>query len=122
MKAFVFALLIFSLMIGFVVYNYFEINSLSDRLIGSVESLPPPGTPECRAACLKIQNFWNESRDFVSFSCGITRLDTIEDLVDSLVLYSETELYADFELTRIRLINAVEGIAEFESFRAEDIF
>ncbi len=122
MKAFIFATLLFSLMIGFVIFNYFEINSISDRMINMVESLPAFGTDECRNACIEIKSAWQASRDFISFSCGISRLDTIEDLVDSLILYSNTELISDFRLTQLRLINAFEGIADFESFRPEDIF
>ncbi len=122
MKAFVFAVLIFSVMLGFIVFNYFEINSISDRLIKQVEALPLCGTLDCRDACLEVKESWTKSRDFISFSCGISKLDTLEDLIDSLILYSETEFSTDFELTKVRLINAIEGISEFESFRPENIF
>ncbi len=88
----------------------------------SVESLPPLGAPECAEACLALRSTWEKHRDLISFSCGISRLDAIDDLIDTLVFYSGTELRTDFELTRIHLKNALEGIAEFESFRPQDIF
>ncbi len=122
MRSFVCAALLFSIMLGFIIFNYFRINSISDRLIEQVSTLPTVGGKERFAACVAVRDTWNASRDLISFSCGISRLDAIEDLLDALILYSSTELSEDFELTRIRLINALEGIAEFESFRPENIF
>ena len=122
MKAFFVALVLFFLLIGFIIYNYFKINAISYDLIERAGALPPVGDPDCLSLTRKLSSEWESKRDFISFSCGLSKLDLITDLTERLCFYAEIEARHDFELTRRLLVNALEDIAEFESLKPEDVF
>ena len=122
MKTFFFTLVLFSLLIGLIIYNYFAVNAISSDLIERVVSLPSVEDPNCITSTQTLSREWKANRDFVSFSCALSKLDAITDLTERLCFYAEVEARDEFELTRRLLINALEDVAEFESLSPQDVF
>ena len=122
MKTFIFAVILFSLLLTLIICNYFAVNAISFELIEKTVSLPSVEDPLCLSLTRALSREWESKRDFVSFSCTLSKLDCITDLTDRLCFYAEVSAYDEFELTRRLLINALEDVAEFESLRPQDVF
>lgn len=122
MKSSWFALILFLLLLGFIIFNFIFVNRRSDELVKAAEALPAIGEPECAEAAAELASFWESSSVYISFSCGVSEIEHITDLCDSLCVYAESGNACEFERIRRMLVNAFIGISAFESFHADDIF
>jgi len=122
MKSFVVTLIIFSLLIAFIIFNYVSMNRYSERLKDMTETLPDIGADDCTEKIGALTEEWQKHRCFISFSTGISSLQNIDDLLDSLLVAKETGNGYEFGKTKALLINAFDDLAQFESFSPEDIF
>lgn len=122
MKPFVVTLVIFSLLIAFIIFNYVFVNRYSKCLMDMTEALPDIGADDCIEKIGALTEEWQKHRCFISFSTGISSLQNIDDLLDSLLVAKETGNGYEFRKAKALLINAFDDLAQFESFSPEDIF
>ena len=122
MKSFVVTLVIFSLLIAFIIFNYVFVNRYSKCLADMTEALPDIGADDCIEKIGALTEGWQKHRCFISFSAGISSLQNIDDLLDSLLVAKETGNGYEFRKAKALLINAFDDLAQFESFSPEDIF
>lgn len=122
MKSFVVTLVIFSLLIAFIIFNYAFVNRYSKCLADMTEALPDIGADDCIEKIGALTEEWQKHRCFISFSAGISSLQNIDDLLDSLLVAKETGNGYEFRKAKALLINAFDDLAQFESFSPEDIF
>lgn len=122
MRPIVITLTVLALLISFIIYNYSVVNGYAAELRCRAEALPEHGSVECTSQIRDLSDVWSSHRSFISFSVGISALQNIDDLLDSLAVAAEFGTRYDFERYRALLINAFDGLAQFESFSPEDIF
>ena len=122
MKSFVVTLVIFLLLIAFIIFNYVSVNRYSELLKGMTEALPEIGADDCTEKIGTLTEEWQKHRCFISFSTGVSSLQNIDDLLDSLLVAKETGNSYEFRKAKALLINAFDDLAQFESFSPEDIF
>ncbi len=122
MKSFVITLIIFSLLIAFIIFNYVFVNRYSKCLMDMTEALPDIGADDCTEKIGALTEEWQKHRCFISFSTGISSLQNIDDLLDLLLIAKETGNSYEFRKAKELLINAFDDLAQFESFSPEDIF
>ena len=122
MKSFVVTLIIFFVLIAFIIFNYAVVNRYSECLRNMTEALPASDAGDCLEKITALSDEWQRHRCFISFSAGISSLQSIDDLLDSLLVACKSGNNYEFEKSKALLINAFEGLAQFESFSPEDIF
>lgn len=122
MKSFAVTLVIFFVLISFIIINYVFVNRYSECLSDMTEALPEIGADDCIDKIVALTDEWQKHRCFISFSAGISSLQNIDDLLDSLLVAKKSENEHEFEKAKAILINAFDGLAQFESFAPEDIF
>ena len=118
MKTFLFAVILFALMLSFITYNYIYIRSASEELSGIAESLDINDTEKLS----ELIAIWEEKHPFISLSTEESKEQSIEDLLSSLSVYSKNQNTDEFEHTKALLVNAFRALAAFETFSLHDIF
>lgn len=122
MKSFIVTLIIFFVLISFIIFNYVLVNRYSECLKEMTETLPASDSGDCVERITALSEEWQKHRCFISFSAGISSLQNIDDMLDSLLVACENRNTFEFEKAKALLVNAFEGLAQFESFSPEDIF
>ena len=117
MKIFIFALALFILLVGFIIFNYIYVNKTSDELAQTTARLSQ-SINEINA----LEEFWETKRPIIVLSSGMSKIDNIYCLIDSLRIYAKYGNTVEFECVRELLINAFLDLSEFESLKLEDIF
>ena len=117
MKIFLFALSLFILLLGFITFNYIYVNRASDELASKASNI----SPDVREVD-ELKALWESKKSFIVLSSGMTKIDNIYNLLDTLYVCAELRDTAEFERTRALTVNAFEDLSEFESFSLEDIF
>ena len=74
MRAFIIAVLLFSLLILGVIFNAIYINEASERLSSMADSLPEVGSAGCAAAVDELYREWRDRRDIIELSTDLRRL------------------------------------------------
>ena len=118
MKAFVFALILLTLMLAFISYNYIYVRSASDELASLALSLTKGDTDGVD----RLTALWEEKHPFISISTEETKEENISDLLSALSVYSKSGNTDEFERTRALLVNAFNELSAFETFSVHDIF
>ena len=118
MKVFVFAVILLSLMMSFITYNYIYIRSVSKELADLALMLEINDTD----GIADLTALWEEKHPFMSLSTEESKEEHITDLLSSLSVYSKKRNRDEFENTRALLVNAFFGLASFETFSVHDIF
>lgn len=122
MKPVIITLTVLALLISFIIYNYSTVNGYAAELKHLAEMLPEHGSVECALQIRDLRDVWSSHRSFISFSVGTSALQNVDDLLDSLAVAAEFGTRYDFERYRALLVNAFDGLAQFESLSPEDIF
>ena len=117
MKIFIFTLILFLCLLGFIIFNYIYVNRASRELMSKATEISL-NADEVK----KLRSAWESKKSFIVLSSGMTKIDRIYDLLDSLEIYAEHGDAVEFENTRALMINAFDDLSEFESFYLEDIF
>lgn len=117
MKIFLFALVLFALLLGFITFNYIYVNRAASELSSMAYEISA-STDDVEA----LSSAWETKKAIVGLSSGMSKIDSIYDLLDTLYVCAEIGDTAEFERTRALTVNAFEDLAEFESFSIEDIF
>ena len=118
MKVFVFAVILLSLMLSFITYNYIYIRAASEELASLALSLEINDTD----GIADLTALWEKKHPFISLSTEESKEQSIEDLLSSLSVFSKKRNRDEFENTRALLVNAFLALASFETFSIHDIF
>lgn len=121
MKVFAFALLLFLLLVGFIFFNYIYVNRTVDRLCLLTRQLPDVSSPILESRIEELCSLWESSRTLFELSSNDRDIESIDDLISSLLVYSRSRDSAEFENIRFQLINHFQSLAEFESLSLGDI-
>ncbi len=117
MKTFFFILVLFSALLTLVALNYIYMNKISDELLKKAEAL------ECDASSVSaLISVWIPEKVRIGYSVGSYKIREIDDLLDTLLIYSKFSDSKSFEVTRAQLVNAISELDEFESFGFSNIF
>ena len=118
MKAFLFAVILFTLMLSFITYNYIYVRSAAKELSELTESLDINYVEKLS----ELTAIWEKKHPFISLSTEESKEQSIEDLIASLSVYSKNLSNDEFEHTKAWLANAFRALATFETFSLHDIF
>lgn len=121
MKVFAFALLLFLLLVGFIFFNYIYVNRTVDRLCLLTRQLSDVSSPILESRIEELCSLWESSRTLFELSSNDRDIESIDDLISSLLVYSRSRDSAEFENIRFQLINHFQSLAEFESLSLGDI-
>ena len=117
MKIFLFTLVLFTVLLSFITFNYIYVNNAADTLALSAADISP-NIEEINELCA----LWESKKPIIVLSSGMAKIDNIYDLLDSLCVYADFGDFVEFERCRALLVNAFYDLAEFESFSLQDIF
>jgi hypothetical protein len=121
MKSFIFAVILFSLLLAFISYNYIYVNKTVDRLCCLVDDLPDTDSPTLSESLEKLKSDWGSAKTFIELSSNDSIIEKIDDLITSLFCYAQHEDSTQFEHTRALLKNHLKNLAAFESLALGDI-
>ena len=122
MKAFIVALLLFSLMLTDVIFNAIYINEASTHLRRLADSLPEVGSVGCAEAVEELCDEWHDRRSIIELSTDLRRLSEIDTLLSSLRAAAQGMDAAEYNKTRAVLGYLFTELRAFESLEFFDIF
>ncbi|MBQ8388551.1 MAG: DUF4363 family protein [Clostridia bacterium] len=122
MRAFIIAVLLFSLLILGVIFNAIYINEASDHLRALVDGLPEAGSEGCAAAADELYREWRDRRDIIELSTDLRRLTEVDTLLSSLRVAAKSGDGPEYDKTRAVLGNLFSELRTFESLEFFDIF
>lgn len=121
MKSFVITLGIFFLMLAIIMGNAVYINKTVLQFIDSLQilDLMPPKERQIKLVALQIQ--WKKEKNIIQASVSHTKIDTVSDLLDSLIIYNEYQKPDEYKKTAALLRNAFEELRLLEEISAANI-
>ena len=122
MRAFIIAVLLFSLLILGVIFNAIYINEASDHLRALVDGLPEVGSAGCAAAVEELCREWRDRRDIIELSTDLRRLAEVDTLLSSLRVAAKSGDGPEYDKTRAILGDLFSELRTFESLEFFDIF
>lgn len=122
MKAMIAISIIFAVMIGCIVFNYYYINRISDALTAMAYDLPAVDEDDCYAAVSQLNEYWLEHQDRVGLSVSFVELNRVSDAITSIRSYASSGEGSDFECARELLLNAIREMRRLEAFTIGNIF
>lgn len=122
MKAFIIALLLFSLLIFGVIFNAIYINEASERLCAAVYALPEVSSPDCASAIEEVYAEWKNRRHIIELSTDLRRLTEIDTLLSTLCAAARSSDASEYDKTRAILGDLFSELRAFESLEFFDIF
>ena len=106
----------------FVIINALFVNHVSGKLIKELNSLPADTSSDASEVIQKIRKYFDKHHTALGLSVSYTHLARIEELMTSLLSYSDssnTDMYrAELELLK----EAVHALARNERFSMRNIF
>ena len=121
MKSFVITLGIFFLMLAIIMGNAVYINKTVLQFIDSLQilDLMPPKERQIKLVALQIQ--WKKEKNIIQASVSHTKIDTVSDLLDALIVYNEYQKPDEYKKTAALLRNAFEELRLLEEISAANI-
>ena len=125
MKAFIVALCVFFLIMGFVVFCAITLTDGCDRLVSLAVGFPEVLSENGRDfshAYNSFTDFWDEERGSVRFFVGHTEADAVDDALDDMKSRADTGDSAGYLSARSKLISSIERIRMSEQLKADALF
>ena len=121
MKAFVIICVIFAVMLGCIVFNYFYINKISNELYVLASGISGVEEDGCYAGVSQLDQYWQQHHDRVGLSVSFVELNRVSDAITSMKSYAAAGEEADFECARELLLNAIHEMRRLEAFTIGNI-
>lgn len=122
MRSFAITLLLVLVMILSVINNSIYINRVVDEMVTVLAYAEPSSSPQTRAELEGVQIKWEKEKKHIQVSISHLKIDTVSNLISSLLIYNEHGEWVEYEKTAALLRAALEEIRQLEKFSAENIF
>ena len=122
MRSFAVTLLLVLVMILSVINNSIYINRVVDEMLTVLAYAEPSSSPLTRAELEGVQIKWEKEKKRIQVSISHLKIDTVSNLISSLLIYNEHGEWVEYEKTAALLRAALEEIRQLEKFSAENIF
>lgn len=120
MRGFFTTVCIFSIILGIILLNKIYLTHTATNFLERANELEEQ-IPKDISQIKSLQEDWDKSKDIMQISVAHKRIDTVTDLMDSLLAYAFLQDEAEYKKTAALLINALEEIRRFEEFSAVNI-
>ncbi len=121
MKSLIILLLLTATLLCGTICNAIYINDISDRLLLSIESLPPPDSADCSARIRDLIGFWEDEIDTVCLSVSYTVADRISEQAAVLLACSVCGDRFGFYSALALLHDAAEDMRRLEQISIENL-
>ena len=122
MRSFVITCIIFLVMIAAILNNSLYINRTVDELIATIQSTDPSDFEESQIRLSGLQIQWEKEKKYVQGSVSHLKIDTVSDLISSLLIYNKHKNREEYEKTAALLCAALEELRLLEKISADNIF
>ncbi len=122
MKSFAFACLIFLLMIAAIISNAIYINQTVDDFIVTLQFVDSSDNVDSHIKLEGLQIKWEKEKKYIQASVSHKKIDTVSDLLTSLLIYNKHGNPEEYERTAELLRIAFEELRLLEDFSAANIF
>ncbi|MBO4979869.1 MAG: DUF4363 family protein [Clostridia bacterium] len=93
-----------------------------DEMVTVLAYAEPSSSPQTRAELEGVQIKWEKEKKHIQVSISHLKIDTVSNLISSLLIYNEHGEWVEYEKTAALLRAALEEIRQLEKFSAENIF
>ena len=122
MKAFALTLVLFALMLAIIAANAVYVDKTVGGFIDNIQRLevlvPDQRHSELQALLLQ----WNQQKNIIQGAVSHTKIDTVSDLLASLIIYEEYGNRQEYQKTALLLCNAFEELRLLEKLYVTNIF
>lgn len=116
MRTFIVSLVIFLILLGCIIGNFFFIRSTTDNLAKMTASLPDANETECKDRVAELREFWERRRDLISLSVSYTDLNQCGSLLAALDAFSAAGDSTHFNAAKLQLLDALDELSRLEAF------
>ena len=120
MKTFIAVSVLFLLMIAVIFGNAVYINKVVDELTVALRYAEFEGKTESNLQALRLQ--WEKEKIYIQASVTHKKIDTVNELITSLLIYNRYGNREEYEKTAELLRHALEELRLLEEFSAVNIF
>lgn len=121
MKTFVIICLIFLLMIAVMIGNAAYVNRTVEDLISTLHLIDSSAS-DPTTAIEEMSLKWEKEKTFIQISVPHTKIDTVSDLITSLIIYDRYQNQTEYKKTAKLLNRALEELRLPEKISAVNIF
>ncbi len=122
MRSFAITLLLALVMILSVLNNSIYINRVVDEMVTVLAFEEPSASLQSPAKLEGLQIKWEKEKRRIQVSVTHLKIDTVSNLISSLLIYNEHGEWVEYKKTAALLRAALEEIRQLEKFSAENIF
>lgn len=116
MKSFVFAFLLFALVVGTIVCNALYINKVANDLTEQLDAMPDIGDTRCAVAANRFYQFWIDKSDFIGLTVSYPILDRITEQAALLSATAQCRDFYGYRSALALLYDAIEDMRRLEDF------
>lgn len=121
MKAVALTLALFFLMLAIITANALYIDKTVDNFIDTIQRLEFLDSDLRFLELQAISAQWNKEKDIIQASVSHTKIDTVSDLLASLIIYEEYGDRTEYQKTALLLCNAFEELRMLEKLNVTNI-
>lgn len=122
MKSILVACALFFLMIATIVGNALYVNKTVDGLLGALEATDPSESEQNARRLQELEALWEKEKKYVQVSVSHQKIDTVSDLLSSLLIYNKHHDLVEYEKTAALLSAAMEELRLPEKLSGENVF
>ena len=122
MKTAALTLTIFLLALAIITANALYIEKTVGHFIDNIEKLEPLEHGQRFSKLQTLETQWNKEKNIIQISVCHTKIDTVSDLLASLIVYEEYGNRQEYQKTAKLLCNAFEELRLLEELSITNIF
>lgn len=127
MKTFVIAIIIFSVVIGFVIWNAIDLQKSFGEMLALTEALPFDiedfkQDAQTKELVDKLYYLWDKKFDRIVFTSGYENCNRADEAITALFVHYKNNNASDFTHARLILWDSLRRLKMLESFHFDSIF
>ena len=120
MKTFCAAILLFAVLLGAVILNFYHINRVADELGRQLEALP--ACEDAAGALEEMYGYWDRRKKGISLSVSYEVMYQIEENITDMRSAAASSESAEYEKARALTRISLKQMRRLEKFSIENIF
>ena len=121
MKTFTLTLALFLFMLAVITANALYIDKTVEGFIETIHKLELSPTDTRHLELQGLSEQWTRQKNIIQASVSHTKIDTVSDLLSSLIIYEEHQNIEEYKKTALHLCNAFEELRLLEKLYVTNI-
>ena len=121
MKGFIITLILFALMLGIIMLNFYFVDKSVNDMQKRVEDLQPIPCAENALIIDELDKNWDKFNIWLSLSVSYEEIEELTNMIDATKAANETNDIEQFKIHVNLLLNAIEEIGRLEKFSIKNI-